>query len=84
MKKDWTNPEVKDLNLVDTNDDICYCEEGAIAAYGERSGASIWCTPNGGAWKPGYGPGHHHKPPHHGGNCPEKPKPYPPEDDIIS
>lgn len=80
MKKEWLNPELESLDLSTTYEGTCYCEEGAIAEYGARSAATVWHKPGGGDWKPGYGPGHGHKPPHQGGHCPNEPKPQPPED----
>ncbi|MDB8558244.1 hypothetical protein [Turicibacter sanguinis] len=58
MKK-WEKPEVTNLTVGNTNEETCYCEQGeALAAStGERK-------PSG---------GHHHKPPHQGGHCPDKP-----------
>lgn len=72
MKKELLNPELMNLNSSNTEEDTCYCEEGAILAYG------ITTLHHGG--KPGYGPGHPHKRPYQGGQCPNKPKPQPPED----
>ena len=82
MKK-WENPIVTELGIKETQDELCYCEEGAILAYGE---ASV-LHGGGGGWKPGYGPGHPHRPPHQGGQCGDKPKPpqdgHKPENDML-
>lgn len=74
MKKEWLNPELMNLNSINTEEETCYCEEGAVLAYG------ITTWHQGGGYRPGYGPGHHHRPPHQGGQCPNNPKPQPPED----
>ena len=87
MKKQWINPEVNYLSLNSTCDGICYCEEGAIEAYGARSAATNWNMPGGRAYPPGYGPGHQHRPPHRPGGgegYPERPKPEPPQEGGVS
>lgn len=86
MKKQWVDPKVNDLSLNSTCDGICYCEEGAIEAYGARSAAACWNI-GGKPFPPGFGPGHPHRPPHFpggGGSCPEQPKPEPPQEDVVS
>ena len=86
-EKTMGNPEVNDLSLNSTCDGTCYCEEGAIMAYGARSAETKWCMPGGKPFPPGFGPGHPHRPPHHpegGGNCPNEPKPEPPQEDVFS
>ncbi|WP_133014358.1 hypothetical protein [Clostridium cuniculi] len=84
MKKEWINPELEMLNSTLTQEVICYCEAGAIAAYGARDLSTVW---HGQHWKPGFGPGHPHKPNRpgqfpdkgDGGVCPDNPV-APPED----
>lgn len=69
MKKQWVNPELKNLNSTSTKEVTCYCEDGAIAAYGSKNTATVWYGHN---WKPGFGPGHPHKP-----NRPNRPGGFP-------
>lgn len=66
MKKEWLNPEVKELNLDGTQEDICYCEAGeALAA--QQANQDITAYKH-------HGCGHPHKP---WQPCPPNPCPPP-------
>lgn len=41
MKKQWVNPELKNLNSTSTKEVTCYCEDGPIAAYGAKNTATV-------------------------------------------
>ena len=67
MKK-WENPVIGELGMEETQETMCYCDQGVdLANHG-----------GGGQYPPGFGPGHEHKPPQEGGQCPDTPKPQPP------
>lgn len=62
MKQVWNKPEVKELGLVSTKDEMCYCTEGAASTI-SADGAHEYkpgnpCPPNGPhkPAKPGFGP----------------------------
>ena len=69
MKKELIKPELLNYTVWCTEEELCYCEEGAIAEFGEAARF--------GGWKPGFGPGHPHKPNRPGRPCPSKPTPNP-------